>query len=119
MQITIDYEQALFIRDHAAARINNAVAVLRKPYRRQHLAHMPDVHYQQISDERRAEIKMLRKLIIELCQYCEFHPEGVDADGTKWYRCDVHNEAAPSPDAPCAGYIEEPYELKLIKEIIN
>lgn len=117
MQISIDYEQAKFVRDHAAARIKTAMAVLREPYRRQHLAHMPDVHYQQISDERRAEIKMLRELIIELCRYCEYKRDGKDTDGTTWYRCIVHEETAPSKDAPCAGYIEEPYELKLSEEV--
>lgn len=117
MEITIDYEQGLFIRDHAAARIKTAMAVLREPYRRQFLAHMPDKHYEEVAAERRAEINMLRELIIELCQYCNYHLEGTDSDGTKWYRCDVHDEAAPSEDAPCAGYIEEPYELKLSERI--
>lgn len=40
---------------------------------------------------------------------CEYEFDGTDTDGTKWYRCTVHEELAPSPDAPCAGYQEEPY----------
>jgi hypothetical protein len=117
MQITIDYEQALFIRDRAAARIKTAMAVLREPYRRQFLAHMPDKHYEEVAAERRAEIKKLRELILEVTQYCDYDLDGRDADGTKWYRCAVHEELAPSSDAPCAGYIEEPYELKLSERI--
>lgn len=117
MNITISYEQALFTRDHAAARIKAAMLVLTPSYRRAHLGHMPDAHYNQISDERRAEIAMLRDLIIELCEYCDYKLDGTDTDGTKWYRCSVHDELAPSEDAPCAGYIEEPYELKLSEEL--
>lgn len=117
MQITIDYEQGKFIRNHAAARIKNAMQVLREPYRRQFLAHMPEKHYEEVATERRAEINMLRELILEVTQYCDYDLDGRDADGTKWYRCTVHDELAPSQDAPCAGYIGEPYELKLSKEV--
>lgn len=37
---------------------------------------------------------------------CEYRLDGKDTDGTKWYQCKTHMELAPSPDAPCAGYVE-------------
>lgn len=117
MTITIDYDQGKFIRDHAAARIKTAMAVLTPQYRREFLSHMPDAHYAEVTAERKAEIDMLRRLIIELCTYCDYERDGKDTDGTTWYRCKVHDELAPSQDAPCAGYIEEPYELKLSEDI--
>lgn len=40
---------------------------------------------------------------------CEYKFDGVDTDGTEWYLCLTHNELAPSPDAPCAGYQEISY----------
>lgn len=33
---------------------------------------------------------------------CEYIVEGTDTDGTVWYRCETHDELAPSPYAPCA-----------------
>lgn len=42
--------------------------------------------------------------------WCEYVQDGVDTDGTAWYRCTTHDELAPSDAAPCAGYIEIPYE---------
>lgn len=119
MKITISYDQAKFAADHAAARIKTALAVMTPEYRREFLSHMPDSHYQQITEERRAEIKMLCELLEELCTYCDYKFDGRDTDGLKWYRCKVHDETAPSPDAPCAGYIEEPYQLKLGREAIE
>lgn len=43
---------------------------------------------------------------------CDYTFEGKDTDGTRWYRCITHDELAPSPDAPCAGYQEIPYKEK-------
>lgn len=45
-------------------------------------------------------------------QYCSYLYDGRDTDGTKWYRCVIHDETAPSQDAPCAGYEEAPYIIK-------
>lgn len=45
--------------------------------------------------------------------HCEYELDGHDTDGTTWYLCVTHNEQAPSPDAPCAGYEEIPYEERL------
>lgn len=42
-------------------------------------------------------------------QDCKYEFDGTDTDGTDWYRCLTHGELAPSPDAPCAGYVEKPY----------
>ena len=42
-------------------------------------------------------------------QYCSYEYDGTDADGTKWYRCTVHDAIAPSEYAPCSEYIEESY----------
>lgn len=109
MKIDIDYEQGKFIRDHAAARIKQAEMVLTPEYHKQFLSHMPTRHYEQICDERRAEIDMLFSLIGAVCEYCDYEIDGKDTDGTVWYRCKVHDETAPSQDAPCAGYVEEPY----------
>lgn len=44
---------------------------------------------------------------------CEYKKDGVDSDGTVWYLCLVHDELAPSQDAPCAGYEEIPYEERI------
>lgn len=41
---------------------------------------------------------------------CVFIFEGDDTDGQAWYLCTTHEELAPSPYAPCAGYIEVPYD---------
>ena len=35
---------------------------------------------------------------------CEYVFDGTDTDGTKWHECVRHDELAPSPDAPCAGW---------------
>lgn len=41
---------------------------------------------------------------------CHYQLDGIDEDGQKWYECMTHKELAPSPDAPCSGYEEIPYE---------
>ena len=33
---------------------------------------------------------------------CRYVVDGVDTDGTTWYRCLEHNELAPGRDAPCS-----------------
>jgi len=109
MNISIDYEQGKFIRDTAAARIKSARMTLTPEYRREHLGWMADSHYEQNCIDRENEIAMLRELLDHLCEYCAYKRDGKDNDGTVWYRCTVHDELAPSEDAPCAGYIEEPY----------
>ena len=45
----------------------------------------------------------------ECCPYaatdpCAYEFDGHDTDGTEWHRCKTHDETAPSPDAPCAGW---------------
>lgn len=39
---------------------------------------------------------------------CSYEPDGTDADGTKWYLCTIHDQLAPSKDAPCAKRVNEP-----------
>ena len=41
--------------------------------------------------------------------YCKYVFDGTDTDGTPWYQCTVHDELAPSNDAPCDGYHAPPY----------
>lgn len=41
---------------------------------------------------------------------CSYTYMNKDTDGTKWYMCDTHSCLAPSKDAPCANYIEIPYD---------
>lgn len=113
MNITINYEHGLFIRDHAAARLKSALEVMTPDYHKQFLSHMPDSHYQEVLAERQAEIDMLHELIEAVCEYCDYKYDGKDGDGTKFYHCKVHDCTEPSQDAPCAGYIEEPYLPKL------
>lgn len=36
-----------------------------------------------------------------LCECCYFW-DGEDTDGSDWFRCAVHDELAPSDQAPCA-----------------
>jgi hypothetical protein len=109
MNITIDYDQGKFIRDHAVARIKAAELVLTPDYRHHFLNHMPSAHYKQAIEERRAEIDMLLALIDTVCEYCDYEVDGTDTDGTIWYRCKVHDETAPMVEAPCAGYVGRPY----------
>ena len=38
---------------------------------------------------------------------CEYVFDGTDTDGTEWYLCVTHGFLEPSPEAPCAGYVEK------------
>lgn len=49
---------------------------------------------------------------------CKYIFDGKDTDGTEWHKCITHNELAPSPDAPCAGYEEVPYGTKFLHLIV-
>lgn len=40
---------------------------------------------------------------------CEYVLDGHDTDGTAWHRCVVHDELAPSDEAPCNGWHAPPY----------
>ena len=42
-------------------------------------------------------------------EWCEMVPEGVDTDGTKWNRCEVHNELVIGDAYICAAYQPQPY----------
>lgn len=39
---------------------------------------------------------------------CEYEKDGTDTDGTTWYYCNTHDETAPSEDAPCAKWVNDP-----------
>lgn len=39
---------------------------------------------------------------------CEYEFDGKDSDGTKWYICLTHDELAPSQDAPCSKWVNNP-----------
>lgn len=112
MTITIDYDQGNFIVKNAAARINSAMSILTPQYRLMYLADKSQAEYERITAATKVEMDMLKKLIAEVCTYCDYKLDGTDTDGTKWYRCKVHDEVEPSKDAPCAGYVEEPYIYK-------
>jgi hypothetical protein len=39
---------------------------------------------------------------------CFYEHDGTDTDGTEWYLCTMHDELAPSQDAPCAKWVNNP-----------
>lgn len=45
---------------------------------------------------------------------CSYVRDGLDTDGTEWFRCVTHDETAPSHDAPCAASTEPAYSSGLV-----
>lgn len=43
---------------------------------------------------------------------CRYVFDGYDTDGTEWFRCETHDELAPSGDAPCSGSTEPAYVIR-------
>lgn len=50
---------------------------------------------------------------------CAYVFDGTDTDGTRWHRCIVHDELAPSEEAACAGSSEPSYVVDVEDEIVD